>query len=237
MNSIVAIIQARMTSTRLPGKVLADIGGKPLLHKMIERVSLSKKLSNIIVATTINADDDPVEELCKQLNVSVYRGDEEDVLGRFSAAAKNYSAEDIIVRLTADCPLIDPEIIDQTIEVYERKKCDYASNTNVRTYPDGLDVEVFSRDILELANKNAKHTFLREHVTPYIRGSHAEYGCVNLKIEQLIFPGDFSHIRWTVDTAEDLEVIREIFKNLPEQFNWLQALSLCTHKPHLFGAI
>jgi spore coat polysaccharide biosynthesis protein SpsF len=228
------IIQARMTSSRLPGKVLADICGKPSLQHMLERVSRAKKVNNIIVATTVNATDDPIVELCNQLGYKVFRGDEIDVLGRFLQAAELENSE-VVVRLTADCPMVDPTIIDEVIGVYNLGDFDYVSNCNERTYPDGLDVEIFSISALREADENVISSFGREHVTPYIRGVYFEYERGNFKIKQVKFLTDLSHIRWTVDTYKDLEVVRELISNLPEKYSWLDALSFATKKPYLLG--
>ena len=230
----IVIIQARMTSSRFPGKVLADIHGKPSLQHMLERVSRAQKVNTIVVATTINATDDPIEELCNQLGYKVFRGDEYDVLGRFFKAAKSENAE-AVIRLTADCPMVDPAIIDKVIEVYNCGDFDYVSNCNQRTYPDGLDVEVFSFSALKEANENVISSFGREHVTPYIRGIHTNYELGSFATKQVKFITDLSHVRWTVDTPKDLELVRELISSLPEKYSWLEALTVATKKPHLLG--
>ena len=201
---------------------------------MLERVSQAKKVNSIVVATTINTTDDPVVELCEQLGYKVFRGDELDVLGRFLQVAEAESAE-AIVRLTADCPMVDPKIIDKVIEVYNFGGLDYVSNCNERTFPDGLDVEVFSINVLKEANKNAKSSFCREHVTPYIRGIHTEFETGNFSIEQVKFLTNLSHIRWTIDTYQDLERVRNLVSKLPENYSWLDALTLATQEPNLLG--
>jgi spore coat polysaccharide biosynthesis protein SpsF len=228
------IVQARMTSSRFPGKVLADICGKPSLQHMLERVSRAEKVNSIVVATTVNTTDDPIVELCDQLGYKVFRGDELDVLGRFLQAAEAESAE-AVVRLTADCPMVDPMIIDKVIEVYNFGGFDYVSNCNERTYPDGLDVEIFSFSALQEANENVISSFGREHVTPYIRGIHTKYEIGSFATKQVKFLTDLSHVRWTVDTPKDLEIVRELISSLPEKYSWLEALSLATKKPHLLG--
>lgn len=229
---LTAIIQARMTSTRLPGKVLADIGGRPLLQRMLDRVRRSARIEKLVVATTTNATDDPVEHLCDSLNVGIFRGSEHDVLARFHGAAEAAGAS-TVVRLTADCPMNDPMIIDQVIARYLRGDCDYASNAVARTYPDGLDVEVFSRAALDEAHRQAKHPYMREHVTPYIYG--CQYGGGNFRLAAVCFDADLAHLRWTVDTPADLARVRELFRALPENFTWLEALSLATRRPELLG--
>ena len=156
---ILLIIQARMNSSRLPGKVLADICGKPCLQHVLEKVSKSKKVNNIVVATTTNPVDNPVVDLCNQLGHKTFCGDENDVLGRFYEAAEIEEAL-TIVRITADCPMIDPDVIDEVISTFLINNHDYVSNTIKRTYPDGLDVEVMSIDALSEANKKATAPFL-----------------------------------------------------------------------------
>ena len=229
----VAIIQARMTSSRLPGKVLADIAGKPLLHYMIERVRRSDRLDAIWVATTDNNTDDPVAELCEGMGVPVFRGDENDVLGRFAKAARAARA-DIVVRLTADCPLIDPTLIDEAIDAFVEGDYDYLSNSIELSYPDGLDVEVFTRTALETADREAEHPFHREHVTPYMRtGTYPDLPAGDFRVCHMTAPADFSHLRWTVDTADDLARVRRLAALLPPGFGWVDVLSLITRRPEI----
>lgn len=205
---IVAIIQARMTSTRLPGKVLMQVMNKPLLAYQLERVKSSKFIDEIVVATTLNDTDIPIVELCEQLSISCYRGSELDVLSRYYEAAIEYKA-DIIVRLTSDCPLIDPEIIDQVINYYLNNNYDYVSNTQVRSFPRGMDTEVFSLENLELAFSNGNKDYEREHVTPYFYLNKELFS-----IGQVIHEADNSNFRLTVDTREDLELITILLKKL-----------------------
>lgn len=204
---IVAIIQARMGSTRLPGKVLKKILGKSLLEYQIERVKRSKLIDEIVVATTTKKDDDAIVSLCTNLNISTYRGSEDDVLSRYYEAAIKYEA-DVVVRLTSDCPLIDPEIVDQVIQLYlDKQPIDYVSNTFLRSYPRGLDTEVFSFAVLKRAYNEAKLQRDREHVTPYIYTNRHLFALTYLESER-----DYSHHRWTVDTQEDFELIRLIIE-------------------------
>ena len=234
LSAVVAIIQARMTSSRLPGKVLADIEGKTTLQRMIERTGQAKTVSSIVVATTTNTTDDPIAEAACELKTKVFRGDEADVLGRLAGAAREFNAT-VVVRLTADCPMIDPGIIDLAVMTFQKGDWDYVSNCNKRTYPDGLDVEVFSLDALKKADHEAEHLFLREHVTPYLRGSHPHYGAGNFSRGDIVFDADFSHVRWTLDTAEDLTRIRKLYRSLSDDHAWLDALSLATQNPELLG--
>ena len=226
----VAIIQARMTSSRLPGKVMADIAGKPALEQMIARVLKSKRLGGVVVATTSNTTDDRVAELAKRLGVGLFRGEEADVLGRLYAAAIEAKA-DPVVRLTADCPLADPAVIDAALALYDNGGADYVSNCNRRTFPDGCDVEVFSAAALAIAHREARHPALREHVTPYIRGNLPNLGMGDFRRADLLAEADFGHIRFTVDTEDDLALMRSLFERLPEGFGWLDAVALATRRP------
>jgi spore coat polysaccharide biosynthesis protein SpsF len=223
-----------MTSSRLPGKVLMDIEGQSALERMITRVRKAKKLDLIVVATTKNPEDDPVVALSDQMGIDVYRGDEMDVLGRYADAARKFDA-DPVVRLTSDCPMIDPSIVDASIEMFETGKWDYVSNGIIRTYPDGLDVEVFSRAALRQAADEVDDQFCREHVTPYIRGDKPDLPHGNFRIGKLVFEADFSHVRWTLDTADDLERIRRLVAQLPNDYSWMDALAIATKTPELLG--
>lgn len=223
--TVVGIIQARMTSSRLPGKVLADIAGKPCLEQMITRVRQSRRLDKIIVATTALPSDDPIASLCKRLDIGCYRGDEADVLGRYLEAA-HWAGADVVVRLTADCPMHDASVIDGAIALFDSGNYDYVSNAVVRTYPDGLDVEVFGVSVLEEAAREATDTFLREHVTTYIRGSRSDLPRGNFRLGHFVYPIDYGKIRWTLDRPDDLEKIRRFFSLLPDGFGWKQALEL-----------
>jgi spore coat polysaccharide biosynthesis protein SpsF len=231
---IVAIIQARMTSTRLPGKVLAEIGGRPALRLMLDRLAASRRLDRIVVATTVNASDDPVVALCRELGIASFRGSEADVLSRMLAAADAHQAQGI-VRLTADCPIIDPAVLDEAVALFAGGNYDYVSNARMRTYPDGLDVEVLGREALARADREARHPALREHVTPYINGRRPEWGWGDFRLGDLCFAADFSHVRWTLDRPDDLARLRRLVSLLPEGFGWLQALSVATREPALLG--
>ncbi|WP_291008028.1 glycosyltransferase family protein [Ferrovibrio sp.] len=224
MPRALAIIQARMTSSRLPGKVLMDLAGKPALQRMIERVRPARLLDGIVVATTSLVSDDPVAELCANLDVPCFRGDEQDVLGRYAGAARAFDA-DPVLRLTADCPMHDPGVIDAAIALFRNSGCDYASNAVKRTFPDGLDVEVMSLAALERSDREARHPLLREHVTLYIRGTRPDYGAGDFSRADLLNDTDLSALRWTLDTADDLARIRRFFAVLPEGFSWRDALA------------
>ena len=173
--STVAIIQARMTSTRLPGKVLADLAGRPVLEHVVRRVSSAERIDDVVVATTVNASDDPLVELADRLGVRWHRGDEHDVLSRYVDAAREAAAE-MVVRITADCPLADPAVIDSVCAALDQRRtaCDYASNAVVRSFPRGLDVEVLFRDVLDRVNRLATEPAEREHVTMTVYSTHAD---------------------------------------------------------------
>ncbi|WP_252312056.1 cytidylyltransferase domain-containing protein [Sinobaca sp. H24] len=210
---VVAIIQARMGSTRLPGKVLKEINNKPLLEYQFERLKQTKKIDQLIIATTTNKADDPIIEFCKNNNLSYFRGSENDVLSRYYEAAKKYNA-DTVVRLTADCPIIDPSVVDDIILTFENNEHDYVSNTLKRFYPRGMDTEVFAFDALEKAHKNADKPFEREHVTPYIYLNPKIFHLHNLE-----YVTDQSAHRWTVDTEEDFLLIEKILGHFHAEAN------------------
>ncbi|MGP7818525.1 cytidylyltransferase domain-containing protein [Niallia sp. 01092] len=200
------IIQARMGSTRLPGKVLKTVLGKTLLEYQWERVGRSNRLDEIIVATTTNEADHPIVELCEKLCIPVYRGSEEDVLARYYEAATAFKL-DVIVRLTSDCPLIDSDVVDKVVEFFisDINKYDYASNTLARTYPRGFDTEVFSYEALTMAYLEAKNVSNREHVTSYFY-QHPE----KFRLASIEDKDDHSEYRLTVDTMEDFTLIKKI---------------------------
>ncbi|TQR17401.1 cytidylyltransferase domain-containing protein [Psychrobacillus vulpis] len=212
---VVAIIQARMGSTRLPGKILKKVKDKTLLEIQLERLNYSSLIHQIIVATTTLEQDDLIVNLCNQLNIDCYRGSEEDVLSRYYEAAMEFNAN-VIVRLTSDCPLIDPTIVDEVITSFieQQDSIDYVSNTLVRTYPRGLDVEVFSFDALQRANDQANLQQDREHVTAYFYSNPDLF-----RIEHIKSNLDYSNFRWTVDTPEDLELIHRILNELYDDDN------------------
>ena len=210
---VVAIIQARQGSTRLPGKVMKEVLGKPLLGYLIERAKRAKLLNKIVVATTRLKEDDAIAKFCESHSIPCYRGDVEDVLGRFLGAAQDYSA-DVIVRLTGDCPLLDPNVIDKVVATYLQlyPKIDYVSNTLERTYPRGLDTEVFSLESLKIADREATTETEREHVTSFIYGHPERFKLSSVKGE-----GDTSRFRWTVDTPDDFRLIETLLKAIYPQ--------------------
>lgn len=205
---IAVIIQARMGSRRLPGKVLKSISGRPMLWHVLMRVRQAKSVDTIIIATSDEAADNPIADFCAQEGVSCFRGNESDVLDRFYHAARWIGA-DVIVRITADCPMIDPVVLDAVVTAYHKNRCDYACNAIRRTYPDGLDTEVFPFEVLEKAWKEASLKSEREHVTPYIWKNEEQFNLHHVMQEQ-----DLSALRWTVDEPEDLTFVRSIYEHL-----------------------
>lgn len=227
--STVIIIQARVGSTRLPNKVLTDIAGKPMLQHVIERCQKSSHADAVMVATTDNVHDDGIVALCESIGTPVYRGSEDDVLDRYKQAAEMIDA-DVIVRITSDCPLIDPEILDSVIEVFTDEKPEYMSNVIERTYPRGLDCEIFSRTVLERVWNEATQKHEREHVTPYILENPEKFTVLSMKGER-----DESKHRWTVDTEEDLALVKAIYAELGADgaFGWNDILELVENNPGL----
>lgn len=228
---IAAIIQARMGSTRLPNKVLAKIEEHPMIWHLVQRLKNSKYKPEIIIATTTSEKDKLILDIVKELNVKSFAGSVDDVLDRYYQAAKKFNI-DIIIRITADCPLIDPEILDEILKFYLKNEYDYVSNTHPPTYPDGLDVEILSFDILERAWKEAKLASEREHVTAFIWKNEDLFNLGNFSNKEV----DLSKMRWTVDEKEDLEFVREVYKNLYTKkkiFLTSDILNLLRNKPEL----
>jgi spore coat polysaccharide biosynthesis protein SpsF len=226
---VVAIIQARMGSTRLPGKVLKDVEGETVLARVVNRLRRARLIHEVLVATTDRPADDVIVQHCRSLSVSVSRGDQEDVLDRYFRAAQLAKA-DIVVRITSDCPLIDPEITDKTIAAFLAARPDYASNALDRTYPRGLDTEVMFFATLARAWQQARKPYERTHVTPYIYEHPAEFKLLSVTGDE-----NYSHLRWTVDTPEDLELIRAIYSRLKDKpaFLWQDALDVVNREPAL----
>ena len=227
--NIVAIIQARMGSSRLPGKVSMDLGGETVLGRVVRRLQRSRHISKIVVATTTVPADEVIVAECDRLEVLCFRGSEHDVLDRYYQAARA-NAADALVRVTSDCPLIDPELVDETVEVFRDEHADYASNVFPRTYPRGLDTEVFSFDALDRAWREAREAHQREHVTPYLY-EHPQI----FKLASLSGAADYSRYRWTLDTREDLELLRAIYSRFDgrDDFSWQEVLCLMEREPEL----
>jgi len=210
---VAAIIQARMESTRLPGKVLKDVLGKPLLELLIERLKACQTIDEVIIATSVNPADDPIEKLAQKISVKYFRGSEEDVLDRYYQTAKKFKV-DYIVRITADCPLVDPQIVDEVVQVFLKSQTtaeplDYAANVLKPTYPDGIDVEVFSFKMLNKLQESSTQKYQREHVCTYMAEHPEEF-----RIKNIPYHKDLSMHRWTIDNPEDYELIKAIFEGL-----------------------
>lgn len=227
---ILIIIQARMASTRLPGKSLKTIKNQPILSILLQRLSTLKHHAEIVVATSEEDIDQAIVDFCKEHKVSYFTGSEDDVLDRYLKAARKFSG-DIIVRLTGDCPLMDPRVVDQAIDQFleHYPSYDYVSNAIKRTFPRGLDVEVFKRRVLEQAHQKAYFTEEREHVTPYI-WRHPEI----FHLGNIFYKEDYSRHRWTLDTQEDFDLIKlivEHFWDTNPHFTMEEVLALLDQHP------
>lgn len=229
---MLAILQARCSSSRLPGKVLKPILGEPMIARQIERLRRSQRISRLLVATSTEASDDPLDTLCRTLGIPCFRGALDDVLDRFYQAALVAPSEHLL-RLTGDCPLTDPEVIDGCIEFHLAGDYDYSTNALQETFPDGLDVEVFRFSCLENAWKEAQLPSEREHVTPFIHRRPERY-----RIGHYRQARDLSWLRWTVDRPEDFQLIEAIYNALyPNNpaFTTADVLTLLTRCPELTG--
>ncbi|MDH3975345.1 MAG: glycosyltransferase family protein [Deltaproteobacteria bacterium] len=233
---VVAIVQARIGSTRLPGKVLMNLAGKPMICFMLDRVAKSSAVDEIILATGDGKDNDELARVVSEHGYSVFRGSEDDVLARYTGAAKSCSA-DIIVRLTGDCPLIDPEVIDQLVTIFIEGKYDYVTNVKPPTWPDGFDVSAFSSALLNDANLKAERKSDREHVVPWMwRMTPLEGGCAYRGIN-VSSNNDLSLHRWTVDELSDYEFVKRIVSEIPSDkdinFTLEDILKVLANKPEL----
>ncbi len=202
-----AIVQARMSSTRLPGKVLKSVKNTTMLEYQLSRVSLSKFIDKIVVATSIDKSDDAIVDICNNIGVEVFRGSLSNVLERFYQCASKYLPENV-VRITADCPIIDPLIIDNVIRLHEETNSDYTSNVFPRSFPDGLDVEIMTYQLLDYVYKNATEQEDIEHVTKYIHKNHTKF-----KISNFENSNDLSKFRWTLDTETDYIFLKELIES------------------------
>lgn len=232
---MIAIVQARMGSNRLPGKVLADIGGKPMLARVVLRARRASLLDQVVVATTTDPGDDPVENYCLSVGFSCFRGHPYDVLDRYYQAAKLYQA-DLVVRITADCPLIDPDEIDRTLRAFFAHDVDFAANRLPppwkRTTPIGMDTEVVRFEALTRAWREADAKYAREHVMPYLYEQEGRFKTLLVQHDS-----DLGHLRLTVDTAQDLTLIREIYAAFGDRddFTLPDILRLLDEKPQLLA--
>ncbi len=226
---IVAIIQARMGSSRLPQKVLKDLAGATVLDRVLNRLGRSQLIHESIVATTTEPADHAIVEHCERSGRKVFRGSELDVLDRYYGAAKSADA-DVVVRITSDCPVIDPELTDATIRAFLDQHADYASNTRLRSYPRGLDTEVMRFEALERDWRESSQPYQREHVTPYIYENPDKF-----KLHGVENDTDCSQHRWTVDTPEDLQLLQAIYAHFGgrDDFGWREVLQLVESDPAL----
>lgn len=231
MTVVVAIIQARMGGTRLPGKVLKDIGGRTMLARVVRRARRATLVDKVVVATTCCLSAAAIVTECEQLGVRVFRGSELDVLDRYYWAAREYGAE-TIVRITADCPLIDPEIIDKVVGAFLEKKPDCAANTLTRAYPRGLGLSVMTMAALSRAWRETNKGYHRAHVTSYVHQHPNRF-----KLLAVVEDTDYSDHRWTVDTQEDLDFAREVYARLGnvDTFSWQDVLGLLALEPELMN--
>lgn len=226
---VVLIIQARLGSTRLPGKVLLPIAGRPMLSYQVERLRRCRRIDRIVVATTTAPIDDAIVLFCDTEGLACTRGSEQDVLSRYAEAADAHDA-DVVVRVTSDCPLLDPSLVDAAIEAFETEHVDYVSNMMPPTWPYGMAVEVFSRSALQQAHAEARDPAEREHVTPFIYWRPERY-----RLKPLVRQPDLSVHRWTVDTPEDFELVSRILEALyprKPSFEMSDVLGLLDEHPH-----
>lgn len=228
---VVAIVQARMGSTRLPNKVMKRIGGVPMIELLLARLAKSKEIDQIVVATSSDERNTPLVEHVHSMGYLCIRGSESDVLDRYLVAARQVDA-DVVVRITGDCPLIDSALVDQVIQKFKAAPLDYLSNTSPATFPDGLDTEVFSLQALEQAGRESQDSFDREHVTPYLRRPGL------FKTAAWTHDEDLSRLRWTVDEPADFEVVSQVFQHFAPNihFSWTDVLALQRQNPDMFAA-
>jgi spore coat polysaccharide biosynthesis protein SpsF len=226
---VVAIIQARVGSTRLPGKVFADLAGEPMLARVVNRSRRAQTFDEVVIATTSQPGDDAIVEMCVARGWPYFRGSEDDVLDRYYQAAMMYHAE-AVARITSDCPVIDPEILDRVVQVFldSQPEIDYVSNGYPRaTFPRGLDTEVMRLSVLEQAWREDRNPAWREHVTPYILRNPKLFRLYGIAHEF-----DLSNMRWTVDTPEDLAFVRRIYDTFNhDRFSWRDVVSVLKEQP------
>jgi glutamate-1-semialdehyde 2,1-aminomutase len=227
----VAVVQARMGSTRLPGKVMRPVHGVPMIERLLDRLSRAGRIQTVVVATSSDPVNAPLVAHVRRLGFACHQGSEHDVLERVVQVAEAHAA-DRVVRVTGDCPLIDPRIVDEAVAVFERAGVDYLSNLAPPTYPDGLDTEVFTFPALVRAHREATRAYDREHVTPYLRESG------RFRTANLAHGEDWSGERWTVDRPEDVCVLERVFRHFDPRvdFSWLEVLALSRTQPELFDA-
>jgi len=227
MSKNLCIIQARVGSTRLPKKVLKEIDGISLLEYEVQRVRLAKKIDKIVIATTINQEDDEIQNLCQKIGVDCFRGSIDDVLDRYFQCSSNYPEYSNIVRLTGDCPLVDPVIIDQVVDFFEQGGYDYASNVLKETFPDGMDVEIFKKEVLKQAAEESNLPSDREHVNEFILRSD------QFKKGNFVASKDHSSYRLTIDDQRDFEVIEFLIKRSQISDNYQHYIYLLDQNPEI----
>lgn len=227
---VLCILQARMGSRRLPGKVLLQVGGVPLLEREVNRIKRAKTVDKIVIATTINKEDDAIESLARRIGVDCFRGSEKDVLDRYYQCALLYSGFFSIVRVTGDCPLVDPAVIDQVVSLFQKGNFDYVSNIEIgnETFPNGMDVEVLTRETLEEIAAKATLASEREHVTLFIRRNKEKFKNANVDA-----PADFSQFRLTVDYPGDFEVVKFVIEHSKEDASYIDYVSLLKTYPEI----
>jgi len=227
--STLAVVQARMGSTRCPGKVMRPINGVPMIELLLRRLAGARRVDRIVLATSDDPANQPLAAHVRSLGFDVFEGREDDVLDRFHRAALPYGPT-VVVRITGDCPLVDAGLVDAVLGAYSSGSVDYASNANPPTYPDGLDVEAFSFEALAAAAADATRPFDREHVTPFLRDS-GRFKTLNVGAGE-----DLSAERWTVDEPEDFEVVASVFAHFGPRvdFGWREVLALSRARPDLF---
>jgi glutamate-1-semialdehyde 2,1-aminomutase len=227
----VAIVQARFGSTRFPGKVLRPLAGRPLIELLLARLSRAKQVDEIVLATSSETQDDPLAAHAQKLGFAVFRGSEADVLDRYHGAAQ-WCHADVVVRITGDCPLVDPALVDSVVSAFKSSNVDYASNADPPTYPDGLDVEVFTTQALQSTWQRARRPMEREHVTVYMRES-GQFRVLAVRNDV-----DLSGARLTVDEPPDLEVVAAVLERFSPRldFTWQEVMQLAQREPTLFAA-
>jgi len=227
MSRNLCLVQARLGSTRLPGKVLKSVGKTTILGYQIKRLKLAKLINKIVVATGDDHGNDHLAAYCRQIKILCFRGSEADVLTRFYRCARAFPAYPNIIRVTGDCPLIDPAVVDQVINLFNKSRAAYGTNTLPPTYPDGMDIEIFTRAALAEAYRQANLLSEREHVTPYLRKNK------KIKKVNLCAPANFSHFRLTVDNQDDFDVIKFLINNSRPDATYLDYIALLTKHPQI----
>ena len=228
---IVATIEARMTSSRLPGKVLMEVLDKPILHYLVARLRRVQLLDEIVLATTTNSTDNSLVEFANNENIKCYRGSEDDVMARVVGAAESVDA-DLIVEITGDCPIIDPNIIEQAIQTYINNNVDYVSNAHVRSYPDGMDVQVFSLNVLKKSLNMTNDSLDHEHVTLYIRNHPKLFSHLNLVAPKKLW---WPELGLTLDERSDFELLKKIIEHFSDNifFDCYEVVKLLRERPDL----